>query len=422
MNGAKQVWLTLVVVLSIITGCRKKEFVHLPEGQKVPYEEVKVTLKEVLQRPEYQLFNKAWLKSNMSGIIAANGNAPVTLLVPDNAAMRAAGLDDAGIDKTTQTALDTLLMYHTLTARVEQQGLQSLTGNVAWRTFLLNPAYTEGLNGVGSAVSRDSMYRYRHYLGLSQKNELIVEGKQLGTGAPVIAKDGNIWPINKVLRPATKTMLETLKDDGRFTLYLEALQMTDDLYGTLPEIDEYSVGPYLFLSTVMNATIWDIDWEECFCPIFVRGKTQRFSLFAPTDDAFRQAGLATKEDLLALNSRTPPRFQGFTLVHFAVLDSLLGINVWGKQRQMFATSAPPIFYSNDLVPAIMNEYTVSSSFTGKTWQPFECSKDGNGRVQLKAKGSTAEKATIIEGDIPTIQGPIHVIDRLLPPPGFSFTH
>lgn len=424
MNGAKQVWLTLVVVLCIITGCRKKEFVHLPEGQKVPYEEVKITLKEVLQRPEYQLFNKAWLKSNLPGILVAAGNTPVTLLVPDNAAMKAAGLDEAGIDKSTQTALDSLLMYHTITARVELQGLQTQISNIPWRTLLLNPVFTEGLNGVGSAVPRDSVYRYRQYLGINQKGELLVEGKQVGTGAPVITRDGNIWPINKVLRPATKTMLKALEDDGRFTLYLEALKMTDDLYSTMPELDEYSLGPYLFFNTTLNAAISDIDWEECFCPIFIYGKVQRFSMFAPTDDAFRQVGLRTKEDLLALNSRTPPRFRGFTLVDFAVLDSLLNINVWGKQRGIARTNTPAVYYSNDLIPAVMDVLPITfNSITTPQLQRFlDCSKDGNGRVQLKIKGSTAEKATIIDGDIPSIQGPIHAIDRLLVPPGFSFTH
>lgn len=426
MNTAKKIWLALVIII-ISAACRKAEFMPAPEGEKVAYEEIDSTLLDVLKRPEYSLFNKAWNKSNMNGLLAKEWTktAQFTLLVPDDAAMRKAGLDNAGIDGASKEQLDSLLMYHTLSGKVEITAMQTQAGNIQWSTLLLNPLYTEMLNSHGSAVTKEMPYRYRQFLALTPEGQLLVNGIKVGKPAPIAAKDGVIWQVDRVLKPARKNLLQTLEADGRFTLYLEALRLSDSLYETIPELYPYSIGEYWFAKTRLNTTIARMDWG-CECIVYEFGKLGRggrMALFAPTDDAFRRVGLRNVDDLRVLNNRFKPYMnEQYAMVGHAPLDSLLSFHAWGIQRGMLAVGIPPIFYANDFIPAIMDQIVLGDGqSTGVTVElPLRFSKDGNGRVQLQVKGSTAEKATIIDPDIECIQGPIHVVDRLLIRPGFSF--
>lgn len=420
MNTVKKLWLALVIML-IAVACRRAELMPAPEGAKVPYETVNSTLQEVLKRPEYTLFNKAWNKSNMNAVLAEwTKTAQFTLLVPDDAAMRKAGLDAAGIDGTAKEQLDSLLMYHTLIGRMDLAAMQTLVGNVQWSTLLLNPLFTEMVTTHGSAVTKESIYRYQQYLGFTPEGQLLVNGMKAGKPAPIITKDGILWQVDRVLKPARKNILQTLAADGRFTLYLEALRLADSVYESIPEIYPYSIAEFWFAKTRLNTTYASMDWG-CDCVVLEFGKLGnggRMSIFAPTDDAFRRAGLRTPDDLRVLNNRFKPyRDENYSMVGHGPLDSLLSLHTWGAQRGMVSGFMPTVFYSNDFIPAIIGQYIPDD---GTAFMPLRFSKDANGRVQLQVKGSTTEKATIIDADIESIQGPIHVVDRLLIRPGFSF--
>lgn len=426
MNTANKIWLALVIIM-LSAACRKAEFMPVPEGEKVAYEESNSSLLDVLKRPEYALFYKAWNKSNMNVVLEKEWTktAQFTLLVPDDAAMRKAGLDDAGIDGTSKEQLDSLLMYHTLIGKVEITGMQTQAGNMQWLTLLFNPLFTEMLNSHGSAVTKETPYRYRQFLALTPEGQLLVNGIKAGKPAPIAARNGAVWQVDRVLKPARKNLLQTLEADGRFTLYLEALRLGDSLYASIPELYPYSIGEYWFAKTRLNTTTVSMDWG-CDCLVFQFGKlgrSGRMALFAPTDDAFHRAGLRNVNDLRVLNGRFKPyRNEYYAMVGHGPLDSLLSLHSWGMQRAMVAVGIPPVFYSNDLIPAIMDQMVLDGGqSTGVTVGiPFRFSKDANGRIQLQVNGSTAEKATIIDADIESIQGPIHVVDRLLIRPGFSF--
>lgn len=417
MNTVKKLYLVLVIML-IAAACRRAEFMPAPEGIKVPYEAINSTLQEVLKRPEYTLFNKAWNKSNMNAVLAEwTKTAQFTLLVPDDAAMRKAGLDDAGIDGTAKEQLDSLLMYHTLIGRMDLAAMQTLIGNMQWPTLLLNPLFTEMVATHGSAVTQESVYRYRQYLGFTPEGQLLVNGVKAGKPAPIIAQNGILWQVDRVLKPARKNILQTLAADGRFTLYLEALRLADSVYESIPEIYPYSIPEYWFAKTRLNTTKASMDWG-CECVALEFGRLDRMSIFAPTDDAFRRVGLHTPDDLRVLNSRFKPYMdENYAMIGHGPLDSLLSLHAWGMQRTMVSGFMPKVFYSNDLIPAIIRQYIPED---GTAFMPLRFSKDGNGHVQLQVTGSTAEKATIIDADIESIQGPVHVVDRLLIRPGFSF--
>lgn len=412
------------MLVTVVAACRKNEFMPEPQGEKVPYTLTDSTLQQILARPEYGLFSKAWQKSNIEKIMGTWGrNTMFTLLVPDDAAMRAAGLDDAGISSAAKETLDSMLMFHTVVGAVNDKTFGLLSASVGMRTLLLNPVFRERLNPPGTAVSRDSIYRYRQYLALNKEQQLLISGQVVGNAAPIAAKNGTIWKINRVLQPARKNMRQALEDDPRFTLYLEAQRLADSLYETIEGLDPYSMEPFMFYNTVFNTTTAQIDWD-CNCSVYTFGNVDRTSLFAPTNDAFIKAGLRTVDDLRALNNRSKPVFRAddYSVQGRSVLDSLLYITSWGRQRIFYSAYVLPMFYDNDLVPEIMQYFDLKTGdyYSPPVASPLEFSKDAGGRVQVQFKGSTAEKATIIGPVIETVQGPIHVTDRLIVPPGFHF--
>ncbi|WP_343303447.1 fasciclin domain-containing protein [Chitinophaga niabensis] len=418
----KAIKILSLALLVLAASCKKEEFMPVPEGGKIPYEEVTTALQELLNGTNYQLFKQAWNKSNMNSILALKGaKASYTLLVPDDAAMKAAGWNENSINNAAQEDLDTLLMYHTLNGMLDSTAIREQIGNVGRISLLTNPRFTEQLNGPGNAVPYPLPSEYRQYIGITREGELLVNGKGAGTAKPLMAKNGVIWPINKVQVQPGKTILEILQADGRFGLYLEALRINDSLYSAVDGLDVFSMMDYLFLPG-LDCRKAEIDWD-CFCPKYTPGMLSRFSLFAPTDDAFKKEGLFTPEDIRELASRSKPAYIDYVLQGRMTTDSLLSMHVWGMQGQLMRVDVPPVFYSNDLTPEKLKFHDIQSGgifspVTGTT--PLEFSKDANGRVQVKYKDSQYEKATVIEGDIQAMQGPIHVVDRLIIPKNFVF--
>lgn len=411
-----------MIIGVLAVACRKKELMPEPEGEKVPHQELTITLMELLEQSNNQLFKQAWNKSHMNSILDQNGpKAAYTLLAPDDAAMKAAGWDESRINAATPEELDTLLMLHTLGNKVNVSAMAAQVGNVSWTSLLSTNTFKEQLNDQGSAVTREYPYQFRQYLGLSSDSALLINGKNAGKAKPQEAKDGLLWPVNRVLEQPRKTIMEALKEDGRFSLYLEALRLNDSLYKTIEGFDEYNSMIY-WIQPYLDVMIAEMDWS-CNCAQIRRGPVERTSIFAPTDEAFQKAGLFTAADIRKLASRTRPVYADYTLHGRIVMDSLLSMHMWGKQGQMIVLDVPPVFYTNDLTQEkLEHHYSQSGNgyVNGGIAVPLVFSKDASGRVQVQYKGSSYEKATVTTGDIETIQGPVHVVDRLLVPKNFVF--
>jgi hypothetical protein len=101
---------------------------------------------------------------------------------------------------------------------------------------------------------------------------------------------------------------------------------------------------------------------------------------------------------------------------------------WGR---VFATKDPAygialsnntVFYSNDLDPTLLNDYYVNIGGNSQVQyaykMPLAFSKNGN-QIQMKIKEAEQAPINIIETDINTVNGPIHVVDNLLLPKGFK---
>ena len=409
--------LALSLLLLTLASCKKEEFQPEAEGAPIPIQEVTITLKEALDASTYTLFKAAWNRSDMNSIIAKRGEKlPLTLLIPTDAAFTADGLTLDVINRTTPALLDSLLLYHTLAQGVDPKMLSAKQENLVSYTLLENAELRvmpfENQYGF-------DQYFYRQYMRVAS-NELLINGKKAGSATVTLAKNGTLWPIDHVLHKPTKTILQALQDDGRFGMYLEIMTKTDMLW------DEAIMG--LMARTYFKEGLIVKDDPSKSNPNIVFT-----SVFAPTDEAFHEAGFKNVDDLMALNNRNTLPYINWDTYEVVgtgyATDTLLTMHRWGRLFQEkdgfgYGTNSPDAFYSNDLTNKLLSGYALASSgYTGTIpvyYVPLEFSKDSNDKITVKAKGSVKPAATIIEADINTLMGPIHVVNRLIPPAGFKY--
>ncbi|GAA4317881.1 hypothetical protein GCM10023149_15660 [Mucilaginibacter gynuensis] len=413
--------LALCLLVLILASCTKKEFQPEVEGAPIPAEDIesiKFTVKQVLEASPYTLFKAAWKRSDMDSIINKRGvDAPLTLLVPTDAAFLADGLTLEVINNTTPAMLDSLLLYHTLSQATTPHTLSSRDDNTSVFTLLENP-YLKARPFEN--VYTPDRYFYKQYMKV-KGNELFLNGKKSGSAAITQAKNGVLWPVDHVLHKPTKSIMQVLQEDSRFSMYLEIMTKTDMLW------DEAMMGVYQRPSYFQDGLIvTDNPYSISYAISFT-------SVFVPTNEAFRAAGFNSVDDLMALNNRNPlPYFDWDTFEAVGTgyaTDTLLTMHRWGrlfKQQDAFGYGKdnPDAFYSNDLNNTLLANYALSSSgYTGTIpilYVPLDFGADGGGRVTVKVKGSEKEAATVIEADINTLMGPVHVVNRLMPPKGFKY--
>ena len=400
-----------ILLVTTLVSCRKAEFMPQPEGQVVPHTDITLTLKEALAASPYTLFKTAWKRSDMDSILKAKGNkVPFTLLVPTDAAFIAAGVTLEVINKTSPALLDSMLLYHTLSAAINLEDMQRRKENLKGKTLLPNTNLQVMAAVFGASVY--DPYYYLHYLKLTD-GTLFINGKTVGKSVPVQAKDGTLWPIDRVLHKPTKTILQALRDDGRFKLYLELNERNDALYAELT----YGIKPHDFTANLIP----DYNNTVTFT-----------SIFAIPDAVFHAAGYQTVDDVMALNDRNPlptVDFDTYSVIGGLATDTLIGYHRWGN---MFAYYDPNYgwgqqaannFYSNDLTNEVLSGFTLVNSGSYGTYplylMPLDFEKS-NGVTTVKVTGSNRPAAKILESDINTIMGPIHVVDHFMVPKNFRF--
>ena len=409
--------LALCWLILILASCKKEEFQPEAEGAPIPTQEVTITLKEALDASTYTLFKAAWNRSDMNSIIAKRGEKlPLTLLIPTDAAFTADGLTLDVINRTTPALLDSLLLYHTLAQGVDPKMLSAKQENLVSYTLLENAELR--LMPFENPYTFDR-YFYRQYIRVAG-NELLINGKKAGSATVTLAKNGTLWPIDHVLHKPTKTILQALQDDGRFGMYLEIMSKTDMLW------DEAIMGLMARTSFKEGLIVKDDPSNSNYNIVFT-------SIFAPTDEAFHEAGFKNVDDLMALNNRNTLPYINWDTYEVVgtgyATDTLLTMHRWGRLFQEkdgfgYGTNSPDAFYSNDLTNKLLSGYALATSgYTGTIpvyYVPLDFGADNSGKVTVKAKGSAKPAATIVEADINTLMGPIHVVNRLMPPASFKY--
>lgn len=399
--------LNILAVIILFAACRKEEFQQAPHGEPIPYTDTaKHDLQTLLGMTQNKLFYAAWQKSHMNELMASLGvSARYTILAPDDAAMQAAGLDAAGISAQSPEQLDSLLCYHVIDDQLDTLALRMQKGNVRKKSLLYHSSLMENINSLGSNVTTPTPYNYRLFIGMTGGN-LFINGKNAGNAHPAYATNGLIWPVKSVLQRPSENIRDLLQRDPRFSMLATLLHQTDSIW------QEVSMGFFerRYFMKLAPGQYDNVITSEAF--------------FAPTNEAFHNAGFNTVDDLMKLNARSMPFFDwdNAVMVNGFVTDTLLNYHVWGRMWAPTGTwgngaESSAVFYSNELNNNVLSGFAlnVTDGVIPPYIIPLDFSVNVDGRVSLRPKGSTYEPAVVTEADINTFQGPVHAVDHLLIP-------
>ncbi|WP_293305763.1 fasciclin domain-containing protein [Pedobacter sp. UBA5917] len=442
MRNLKNFWVFVLPVCILFLGaCSKTEFMPDPEGAQVPFQsDATQTVDQLLSTSAAKIFYSAWQKSNIKNILKQQSSKLVfTVFAPNDAAMQAAGLTATAISQMPVEELDSLMMFYTAIGPVTKDELKLRSDNFMVKSLLQRPGLYVKYYEYTQSNSQYDLYYYRHYVA-AKGDDLLMNGKNVGKINYLPATNGCLYIMEKAIERPVKTMLEALKADGRFTMFVESQRLADELFLDKISNDiEAIFGFRLENEDIMrdyayNRLYYKKDWGIETPPYqgYIGPNITVSTLFAPTDEAFHQAGFQTVADILKFNERGMEGVffdeNAYTAVGGFPMDTVYNFHRnWGR---MFQPATPggdktannaTVFYSNVLNPAL-NSYPVNIGGNPAPEyayiMPLEFSTGSNG-AQLKVKGSEYPAATVIDGDINTLNGPIHVVNRLLFPKGFK---
>ena len=271
---------------------------------------------DIVQAADVLNFNTLTTAINNANAVL-NGSGPFTLFAPTDAAFKKLpnGTVDRLLKSTNKTELISLLQYHVIKGRVTAANI----------TAMSLPAQFKMLSGVGAIVEKDG--------------DKIQINKATVVASDVIATNGIIHAIDTVMMPPT-----------------DIVQAADVLN-------------FNTLTTAINNAMLDA----------VLNGSGPFTLFAPTDAAFKKLPNGTVDRLLKSTNKT----ELISLLQYHVIKGRV------TAANITAMSLPAQFKMLSGVGAIVE-------------------KDGD-KIQIN-------KATVVASDVIATNGIIHAIDTVLMPP------
>lgn len=250
-----------------------------------------------------------------------SGTGPFTVFAPNNNAFQAAGISSSTINALSADQLKNILLYHTVAAKVVAADV---------------PA---GPNAPVAAANGDTIYLTKN------SNGVFVNGVQV-IQADVAASNGVIHVINNVLMPPVGNLVVTAQSDTSFTYLVAA---------------------------VLRASQGSTNVAS------VLSGTGPFTVFAPTNAAFRNAGFPTIASIQAADPNTLATILTYHVIAGRIFSSDL---------------------TNGAMPATLNGETVSINLS-------------SGATVKGMKNTTA--SNIIKTNIVASNGVVHVVDQVLLP-------
>ena len=273
----------------------------------------------VSNSPDFTILKAAVVKAGLATTL--DGAGPFTVFAPTNDAFMASGINMATINSLSAEALKGILLYHTLGAKVVAKDV---------------PA---GPNAKVATVGGSDIFLTKNDKGV------FVNGINV-TNADIMASNGVIHTISMVLMPPSGNIVEV------------AIATPDFSY---------------LVAAVLRASQGTTNVAE------VLSGAGPFTLFAPTNAAFKAAGFATID---AINQADPN-----------TLASILTYHVIAGR--IFSSDL-----SNGLMPKTLNGGTVTIDLS-------------NGAA---VKGKTnASASKITSANLVTTNGVIHTVDQVLLP-------
>jgi uncharacterized surface protein with fasciclin (FAS1) repeats len=258
-----------------------------------------------------------------AGIAAEFNKENITIFAPSDDAFKAAGYaNEAAVSAAPAADLQQILRYHIVNSRIDQSSIPTAV-NTSYQTAL--------------ADNQISVYK-TSASDISVNQAKIIQGDNPTTGSVVHI-------INQVLKPASVNLVALAKNNANLSFLSAAIERA-------------------------GASVQDA----------LNKSTQNgYTLFAPTNDAFKAAGYA---DEAAIKAADQKKLADLLLYH--VLN-------YRAFSQTFQNGA-------DIVTAQGSSVRVNVS---------------GGKVTLLGKGNGSTAANITQADQVASNGVVHVIDRVL---------
>ncbi|WP_286859222.1 MULTISPECIES: fasciclin domain-containing protein [Sphingobacterium] len=423
MKSSLNQYITLAIfaVVLLFSGCKKTEFMPDAVGEEILVPTYPSLLEGLPENTS--LFKAMWQKADMDKVLATEqAQAKLTFLVSNNSAMETAGYTAVKIQQLTKDSLQTVLRYHVLNGAISSDQLAMIGRDLTYFTLLKHPKFLDGEPRDGTLV-RTVPYFYRQQLSMDGGN-FIIDGKKLKIGQELAVAQGHVFIIEQVLKAPQQQMYDFLVKDGRFSLYLKSMELSNTEYA-----NDFTMNMYPGFGLPVR---FMLDWNYYFEGTFHYSSERprhviHCTLFAPTDAAFNRMGIYTEADLRALNGRieTPWYYETNQLTP---VDSLLKYQYIGGARLETGYNEDYSMVTVDVqMDRFLNNATIFSQMLDNNrltefkniYHRFY--HEGN-RIQVGHVKSKEQPSDIIEENINTIQGPVHVVDRIIVPDDFSMWH
>ncbi|WP_113635135.1 fasciclin domain-containing protein [Nubsella zeaxanthinifaciens] len=268
----------------------------------------------------FSLLETALNHAQLTGTLKGEGN--FTLFAPNNAAFAAAGLDtDAKITAMSAETLKQILLYHVLPNRTPASAIPTASNTAVATSANANVFVTKNANGV------------------------FVNGATVLT-ADVNAKNGVVHIINRVLMPASGNIVQAAQANANFSFLVAAITRASQGSTNVAQVLS-GTGP--------------------------------FTVFAPTNQAFINAGFTTIASIQAASPATLTNILTYHVIAGRVLSSDL---------------------TEGAMPTTVQGGKVTISLTGG--------------AKVKGLGNTTS-SNITTTNVITTNGVIHAIDQVLLP-------
>lgn len=214
------------------------------KSNEIPVKEKSIA-EIVISTPDFSLLKAAVVHAGLAETLSSKG--PFTVFAPTNAAFEEAGLaTEAKIKALPAETIKSILLYHVLGSSVQTSAIPTKMNNEV-----------------------ETIENKKPFITKNDKGVMVNEANVLQ--ADVKASNGYIHSINKVLMPADKNIVELAQSDENFSYLVAA---------------------------VLRASEGSLNVAE------VLSGTGPFTVFAPTNQAFIDAGFATIADIQAADPAT----------------------------------------------------------------------------------------------------------------------
>ena len=384
----------LLALTIAFSSCRKEDVMPEPVGEPVPFTGATKNWEKLVQEgSNYSHFQAAIKRSSLNTIIEKSGAAYLTIFLPVNKAMEEAGWTLDKINAADPKDLDSMLTYCIVTGQ-QLPGTFSSPGSKTLPT----------LSKREDLPNFSSWQLYTDFLFVGSHNDSVcVNGHtQTKWSEAQLATNGVIYPVTKMVPRPTQTLLQYIDTDPRLHFYSEALRISDSLYTA--------------------------EFREVQVMTLLTGgpEVPQVTFFAPSNEAFRNAGFQSVDDIRDYCLATWPipwseiGEDGYYHIPTTSMDTLLfphGTIYYqlggGKDKSGL------IFFTNDLIdngaaltgmrlsessPGYMPPLSIPLAFSTSNKEPL-----------IKLLHSNRQPVPIADKNIRVTNGVIHVVDNLFMP-------